>query len=306
MFQKEYPFFTIIVPTFNRYQLLRQCAASLAHLEYPEDRHKIIIVDDGSDDETRSWALQGGLSGLRCQYVRLEENQGVAAARNRGLNLAEGDFVAFLDDDCTVEGGWLKLVVKTFQSFPGAGAVGGSILNPQDDPVAWASYILEFSMWFPGGAARPMRDMPGCNIVYCRSAIAGMSFQDIGKDTVYEDSLFNHQLRMRGREIIFAPRIQVRHYRVKDRCGKEGFLKSQQRYGLGFIRGGYRVHGVWGRLLLRLSFFNLVCPRLFLVWGRCCRSWTLFTKFFSCFRLIVAGEWERNKVIYLKGKYPRP
>jgi len=295
MVQEKFPFMTIIVPTHNRHALLRRCLEALGKLDYPQERHKIVVVDDDSWDETQEIMLQGEISGLCHTYLRLDENQGASVARNRGMGAAEGDFVAFVDDDCVVERDWLKLIVGTFSSFPDAGAVGGSILNPHDTPIAWASYILEFSMWFPVGGIRRMRDIPACNIAYRRSDIAGMSFKNMGKGAVYEDGIFNYQLRSRGKKIIFNPRIRAHHYRSEDRLGIEGFLKSQQRYGRGFVRGGYGIHGVWGRLLLHLPALNLVCPRLVLVFIRCLRSRVFLKRFILSFFLIVAGEQERNR-----------
>ncbi len=305
MTQKNHPFITVIIPTFNRYQLLRQCLEGLSRLDYPQDRYKIIVVDDGSDDGTQEGMRQDELFCVRHAYVRLETNQGVSSARNCGICLAEGDLVAFLDDDCVVDRDWLKLTVETFALFPQVAAVGGSIVNGQDDVLGWASYILEFSTWFPVGKARFMRNISTSSIVYRRHDVAGMSFPDLGKDAGYEDTMFNHELRARSRHIIFDPRIRVCHYRSSARCQKDGFLKSQRRYALGFIRGGYLAHGVLGQLLFRLSFLNLACPRLLLVLARCCRSGFLLMKFFSCFSLIVAGEWERNKVIFLESRSAR-
>jgi glycosyltransferase involved in cell wall biosynthesis len=275
---------------------LRQCLEALGELDYPRERYKVIVVDDGSRDETRERMLKAETSGLHRTYVRLDGEQGVSAARNRGLGEAEGDLVAFVDDDCVAERDWLKLITGAFSVFPDAGAVGGSVLNPHDTPVGWASYILEFSMWFPVGKVRRIRDIPACNIAYRRCDIAGMSFRDMGKDAVYEDSIFNHQLRVRGKAIIFDPRIRVRHYRSEDRLRRDGFLKSQRRYGRGFIRGGYEVHGAWGKLLLHIPALNVVCPRLVFVFVRCLRSWFFLERFILSFPLIVAGEQERNKL----------
>lgn len=295
MTQEKYPFVTIIVPTRNRYMLLRQCLEALEKIDYSPQRCRIIVVDDGSQDETQEGMLRRETSGLRCDYVRLDGNQGASQARNRGMAEAQGDLVAFVDDDCVVGRDWLKGITGTFNSFPEAGAVGGSILNPHDTLVGWASYILEFSMFFPVGGIRRIRDIPACNIAYRRRDIDGMNFKNMGLGAVYEDSIFNYQLRARGRDIIFNPRIGVYHYRSEDRLGREGFLKSQQRYGRGFVRGGYKVHGALGKLLLYLPALNLVCPRLVFVFIRCLRSRALLKRFILSFSLIVAGEQERNR-----------
>ena len=303
MIHEKLPFVTIVIPTFNREHLLQQCLDAVFKLDYPQDKYKVIVVDDGSDDETLGLMLRHKFFCGHHQYVRLDRNQGAAMARNAGIHLAEGDFIAFLDDDCLVDMDWLRLTIEAFELFHPVAAVGGGILNAQDDSVGWASYILEFSTWFPVGQARLICNMSTCNIVYRRCDIAGMSFGCLGKDAGYEDSIFNDQLRNRGKSLLFDPRIKVRHCRAEDRWYKGGFLASQRRYALGFIRGGYVIHGVWGKLLFNVPVLNLFCFRLILVFGRCCRSMFLLKKLFFCIGLVVWGEWERNRIIFQERKH---
>jgi len=85
--------FTIIIPTFNRAELLDQAIQSALAQTYTN--REILVVDDGSSDDTRSVASKYG-PGIR--YLR-QENQGKAAALNRGIAAAEGEVIAILDDD---------------------------------------------------------------------------------------------------------------------------------------------------------------------------------------------------------------
>lgn len=87
------PLISIIIPLYNSERYLAQCIESVLGGTYrPID---LIVVDDGSTDASASIA-QGFLPEI--QYVR-QPNQGQAAARNRGVDLAQGDLLAFLDDD---------------------------------------------------------------------------------------------------------------------------------------------------------------------------------------------------------------
>ena len=89
------PSVSVVVPTFNRAKLINRALQSVVSQTYrPLD---LIVVDDGSTDDT-------------CERVRTEHphatllsqsNQGVSAARNRGLSVAQGDWIAFLDSDDT-------------------------------------------------------------------------------------------------------------------------------------------------------------------------------------------------------------
>ncbi|MGP1357568.1 glycosyltransferase family 2 protein, partial [Roseicyclus sp.] len=88
---------TIVVASYNRPRQLRECLDCLAKLDHPS--YRVIVVDDGSDVPFAPLAAEyGGL----VEVIR-QENKGPAAARNRGVEAASTDFVAFTDDDCRPE-----------------------------------------------------------------------------------------------------------------------------------------------------------------------------------------------------------
>lgn len=91
--QEHMPTVSVIIPTFNRAALVTRAIASvLAQTMSPDE---VIVVDDGSTDDTRDVLAQFG---NRIRYV-FQENQGVAVARNRGIEAAAGRYTAFLDSD---------------------------------------------------------------------------------------------------------------------------------------------------------------------------------------------------------------
>lgn len=83
---------SVIIPVFNGAEFLAQAVASIRRSQLPKE---IIIVDDGSTDDTAAVAKDLGDPAI---YLR-QENLGPAAARNRGLELARGEFIGFLDAD---------------------------------------------------------------------------------------------------------------------------------------------------------------------------------------------------------------
>lgn len=89
-----FPRVSIIIPTFNRPNYLRQAIESVLAQTYPD--FEIVVVDDGSTDDTA--AVVGSLADPRIVYIR-QENTGRSAARNRGMQEARGEFIALLDDD---------------------------------------------------------------------------------------------------------------------------------------------------------------------------------------------------------------
>jgi glycosyltransferase involved in cell wall biosynthesis len=110
------PLVTGILCTYNRSALLRQVLDSLSRQTLPRDRFEIIVVDDGSTDDTRA-VVNGFLEQLpvRCIY---QDNAGLAAAKNRGISVASGGIVVFLDDDDIAEPHLLEEHLKTHRRYP--------------------------------------------------------------------------------------------------------------------------------------------------------------------------------------------
>lgn len=93
---------SIIIPTFNRRQLVAETIQSC--LNQSHERVEVLVVDDGSTDGTAEAlaAIAGGHSEDRFRYV-VQSNQGVSVARNTGIELARGEYLKFMDSDDTLE-----------------------------------------------------------------------------------------------------------------------------------------------------------------------------------------------------------
>lgn len=89
------PTVSIIIPTYNRSQLIARAVKSVLNQTY--QNFELIIIDDGSTDNTRE--LVTSFNDERIRYIRHEENKGEAAARNTGLKAARCDYIAYQDSD---------------------------------------------------------------------------------------------------------------------------------------------------------------------------------------------------------------
>lgn len=105
---------SVIIPTYNRIELLREVLDSLAQQTYPSDRFEVIIVDDGSTDGTKEIAADAFPFALRYFW---QSNQGDAIARNLGVQQSQADFLVFLDDDILVEPGYLTHIIHAHGTF---------------------------------------------------------------------------------------------------------------------------------------------------------------------------------------------
>lgn len=109
------PVFSVIVPVYNRAELLKRTVGSVLRQEFAD--FELLIIDDGSTDDIRS--VVDGLSDRRIRYHR-QANRGASAARNAGIDLARGDYVAFLDSDDIFLPHHLATMLALLQDTPGA------------------------------------------------------------------------------------------------------------------------------------------------------------------------------------------
>lgn len=126
------PQVSIIIPTYNGERFIAKAVESILNQSYQD--YEIIVIDDGSSDGTAQ-ALQPYLERIR--YFE-QENQGVAAARNRGLELAQGKLIAFLDQDDVLLPDKLALQVSYFDSHPNIGIVhsGWRLVDAEGNALA--------------------------------------------------------------------------------------------------------------------------------------------------------------------------
>lgn len=111
------PVLSVVIPTYDRARWVAEAIeSSLAQAGPPVET---IVVDDGSTDQTPRVLARFGAS---IRVVR-QENRGLAAARNAGIRIATGAFVAFLDSDDRLEPTFAARVIETFGEHPTAGAV---------------------------------------------------------------------------------------------------------------------------------------------------------------------------------------
>ncbi len=124
------PLVSIVIPTFNRAGKIKASINKALSQNYPNI--EIIVVDDGSADETESVVTAFAREEKRIRYFRIP-NSGISAARNKGAIEARGEFITFIDDDDELLPSYLEAVVPKIRAGSDKiGAVGsGFILEDQ-------------------------------------------------------------------------------------------------------------------------------------------------------------------------------
>jgi glycosyltransferase involved in cell wall biosynthesis len=124
------PRVSVVVATRNRAGRLRDLLDGLRLQTLGAGEFEVIVVDDGSEDETADYlAGPDANGGLRLEPLILERNTGRAAARERGWRAARAALVAFIDDDCVPDPRWLETALEAHGRTP------GTILQGRTEPI---------------------------------------------------------------------------------------------------------------------------------------------------------------------------
>ncbi len=115
------PFVSIIVPVYNNPIDIKSCIISLLEQTYDKNLYEIIIVDNGSSDNTKTIIKKYPVI-----YLKENDIQSSYAARNKGIKYARGKIIAFTDSDCTPHPDWLKEGIKNMNQ-QNADLCGGQV-----------------------------------------------------------------------------------------------------------------------------------------------------------------------------------
>jgi len=215
------PVVSIVIPTYNAGPALKETIEACVAQDYPDDRLEVVIVDDGSTDETASL-----VSGYPVTYI-YQENRGPAAARNRGWRAAKGEIVCFTDSDCVPEREWVKKLVEWY-TFEDVGGVGGSygIRNPSS-PLANLIHreILARHKAMP----RYVSFLGSFNVSYRRRTLEEVEgFDESFRHASGEDNDLSYKVLKAEHRLVFVRDARVAHLHT-ERLRK--YLREQYRHG---------------------------------------------------------------------------
>ena len=234
----DLPFFSVIVPTYQRPGQLRECLDSLARLDYPAECFQVIVVDDGSETppEEVVTAVRNSHQSFNVRLL-VQPNAGPAAARNRAAAVARGAFLAFTDDDCVVDTGWLGAFAAVFKQSPDK-LLGGRTLNALDTNrgSATSQMIMDVVYAHYNGNPNDARFYASNNF-----AMSVDQFRSVGgfdeNFRTSEDREFCDRWLARGLRISYAPTALVHHAHPLT-------LRSLWKQHFGYGRGAWRFHQV--------------------------------------------------------------
>lgn len=196
---------SVIVPAYNAAGMIADCLTALQAQTVARADYEIIVVDDGSTDETAVKAQQPGIHLLRCP-----QNRGAAAARNQGIQAAQGDIICFTDADCVPQPDWIEAVTRPLRENEAMTAVKGTYISHQ--PQLIARFVqLEYEDKYDGMAGLAEIDFVDTYAcAYRRQALwdAGGFDETIA---YVEDQELSFRLAAQGCLMVFQPTAVVAH-----------------------------------------------------------------------------------------------
>lgn len=254
---------TIILPAYNEEKFIGHCLDSLIELNYPKELIQIILVDNGSKDNTVNIAKKY----LNKVDLKIEILPGVnvSGLRNAGVRLAKNKYIAFLDSDCTVEKDWVISAIKNF-SENNIGVVGSSHQLPKTPSWVANTWHLTIKRHIRRGE----RDtLPSGNMFVRRT-----EFIDIGGFDENLKSNEDYELCLRYRQngyIVFSdPEIKATHHGIPKTL--ISFFKQQKWHGLHvnkvFIRNIKKIRSIRDLKPFKVVFYgyyNLILHILFIL-----------------------------------------
>ncbi len=237
------PFFSVVVPTYNRPQQLANCLKALTQLDYPASRLEIIVVDDGSatslDSTVAPFQLADKADHSAASIVLLrQDNAGPAAARNAGARRAKGDYIAFTDDDCMPNPDWLQQFSTALQAAPSA-MVGGRTINalPQNLFSSASQTLIDYLYNYYSSTTQGIF-FASNNIAMARSQFLEIGGFDISFPlAAAEDRNLCDCWQQAGYPMKYAPSATIQHAHALS-------LKSFWRQHFGYGRGAFCFHQV--------------------------------------------------------------
>lgn len=235
--------YSIIIPTYNNAKILKICLEHILKLNKPEFEYEVLVIDNGSKDETKEIikSFENRIPKLRYFY---DETPGQLTGRHVGAKNASGEILCYIDDDSFVDKNWLTEIEKTFSNSEVVLAGGNDLPLFEGKAEKWTKYFwqdfeygrclcdLSLIDFFEKEMKVPTWYVFGCNFIIKKQILfenggfnpdvmpaTSQRFQGDG------ETALSLKLNKSGHVAYINPKIKIRHFVSKNRMTVEYFKK---------------------------------------------------------------------------------
>ena len=223
---------SIVVVTYNRKKLLKQCLESVINQNFI-DTYETIVIDNGSSDGTEEFVKNEYNNNVT--IITNNRKKSLAACKYFGTQKANGDIVAFIDDDCYASNNWLTAIKESLLKYD---FVGGMVLPiPNMKFPRWWRYSLD---WLIGIAQKPNRTfLPiGSNVAFKKCVLdalpLGANHMGVDENQLHPDLEDNYRVKKAlnlGFSMIINPQMIIYHHVPKYRLKIKYLMKRSYEEG---------------------------------------------------------------------------
>ncbi|AXH35343.1 glycosyltransferase [Humibacter sp. BT305] len=213
---------SVVVVNFRGADDTIECVRRTLEVGWPADRLEVVVVENGSGDDSPERLIAAFRGEDRVRIVRSKDNLGFTGGSNLGAREAKGEFIAFLNNDAKPEPAWIERAMEQFDVSPAVAAVGSKVLDWQGETVDFVGPGLTwFGKGFKPGLGSPdspafdqARDVlfgTGSALFVRAGVFAEVGGFDERLFMFYDDVDLGWRLNLLGYRVRFAPGSVVRH-----------------------------------------------------------------------------------------------
>lgn len=213
---------SVVICTYNRAELLKGCLDSLAAQTADPSTFEVLVIDNNSNDGT--YQVVEGYKRLSNLRLLREEKQGLSHARNRGIQEAKGDYIAYLDDDVLVPPEWLKILTNLILiNQPSLDGLGGPLFPFYTTAKpSWYEdeYAVQMGTRKEPVFLKPGQSFIGANMIWNKNTLESIkgfrpefgyvgNLQTLGEETDAYNRIWDLNPNAR---FLFSPELHIEHW----------------------------------------------------------------------------------------------
>ena len=266
--------FSVILATYNRLSILKECLDALFNQDFPHDQYEILVSDDGSTDGTREYLAEVSQTAPVAFKYHFQEHAGPARARNWGIHTAQGRYVAFTDDDCVAPRDWLARILDAFERYPQV--VGVSGYQEADAATLQTNIYARFEKYANMGDFMPDQEQEHVggkdflggatnNVAYRRAVLLEVGgFDETFPFAASEDADLKERIVGRGYEMVHLPlKVTHKHDYGFKRLMRQAYVRGvgSRQFNLKHARPSSPLRFVLSSLKVTVRSMNLLATR---------------------------------------------